>query len=109
MCRAKNLRGRHRHIGYQYQIPGRRQFDVSEAFAHSFGEGGVAMNEDRHVGAQRKADSLKFCQIKAGLPQTIQRDQCRRCIRTATAQTAAHRQSLVDMQGDSRGGARGLA
>ena len=102
---AKDFGRRHGDGGHQHQIPGRRHTDVGKVLAHTLGKGRAPMHENRHIGAEDKADLLQLRGIETGTPQSIQRQQRRRRIGTAAAQPAAHRQALFNPQRNAGRGA----
>ncbi|MPN18830.1 hypothetical protein SDC9_166195 [bioreactor metagenome] len=55
------------------------------------------MDEDRHVGAQRQAELFQFAARHAGPPQVVEGEQDAGRIRRTAAETAAHRQRLLEM------------
>ncbi len=72
---AEDGGGRDVGIGVQDQVAFCRQVDIGEGFADAFGEGVVAMYEDRDVGAQRQAEHFQFAATEPGPPQVVEGKQ----------------------------------
>ncbi|KTT66967.1 hypothetical protein NS383_03895 [Pseudomonas oryzihabitans] len=79
---------------YGHEIPGFRWHNRRELFAHALGEGGLAADEHRDVGAQAQAQDRQVIQTGAEAPKMVQAEQGGGGVRTAAADPATHGQAL---------------
>ena len=72
------------------------QGDGGDFFADTFRPADFSAHEDRHIGAKLEPERCQCILTEAGVPQVVQRNEYRGCVRAAAAEPAAYRQPLVN-------------
>ena len=80
----------------RYQAGG--STSARQPLADAFGEGVLAEDEERHVGAELQRQGLQLARAPGRAPQPVQHDQRGGRIRAAAAQAAADRQVLLQRE-----------
>ena len=83
-------------LGLDDGEPRRRHLGRREPLADSACERVRSAEEERDVGAERRADRQQPLERPVEAPQAVQREQRRRRVRAAAAQPGAGRDALVD-------------
>ena len=73
-----------------------RKRDRRELFTDAFGKSGHSPDEKRNVRAEFQSERGKIVDTDVELPQLIQRNECRRRVRTAAAESAAGRNAFAN-------------
>ncbi len=92
---------------HQHEIPGLLGVYRGEFLSHALGESRMPAHENRHIGAQGKAQRGQAIFVPAQLPEVIQAQQGGRRIGAASTDAAAHGQDFLDPDVDPQR-ARGL-
>ncbi|MNF95915.1 hypothetical protein D3C84_786850 [compost metagenome] len=87
---------------YEHEIPRFFRVDRGQFLANTFGESRMSTHENRNVGAQCQTQRGQPVLVPAQLPEMIESEQRRCCIRTAATDAAAHGQDFLDPDVDAQ-------